>query len=129
MKLILTKNQSKGIMGGISFEVKAKVELTQEEQNLIKHYKLENEILLSKKKVFFGQTLDETVQVSVKNLLNGESYKCKDLGEVITYSDNLKSACNTLWTYLNVARGFGGQEIIEIPDDEDDEEAGFAQGG
>lgn len=123
MKLLLAKNQSKGLMGGVSFEVKARVELTQEEQELVKHYKLENEVLLSKKMVgFWGQPLDQTVQVSVKNLLNGENYKCKDLGEVIAYSDSLKSACKTLWVYLNVARSFGGQEVIEIPGDEDEQE-------
>ncbi len=49
MKLILTKDQSKGMMGKVSFEVKAELQLSDEEANLIKHYKLENEILFQKK--------------------------------------------------------------------------------
>jgi hypothetical protein len=33
MKLIITKNQSKGIIGGVSFEVFAKIQLLEEEKN------------------------------------------------------------------------------------------------
>lgn len=115
MKLVLTKNQSKGMMGGISFEVKAQVQLTDDERKLIQNYKMENEVLLSKKMVnLWGQPTDQEVKVSVRQLLNGESYKCKDLTEVVGYSESLKSACEALKTYLEVARGFGGQEVIDI---------------
>ncbi len=76
---------------------------------------MENEILLSKKMTnLWGQPTDIDVQVRVKNLLNGDWYKCKDLGETISYAESLKSACATLKTYLEVARGFGGQEVIDF---------------
>lgn len=52
MKLVLSRNQNKGMMGGVNFEVKAQVQLTPEEQNLVKHYKLESEIALSKPELF-----------------------------------------------------------------------------
>jgi hypothetical protein len=115
MKLTITKNQSKGMMGGVSFEVRAHVQLTPEEQKLVQYYKLENDVILSKKLVnIWGQPTDHNIEVRVKQLLNGEAYKCKDLGEVISYSESLKSACNTLKSYLEVAREFGGQEVYEI---------------
>ena len=112
MKLLLTKSQSKGLLGGVKFEVKAEVELTDDERQLIRHYNLENEILLSRKSAIWVTEVD--VYITVSNLLNGEVYKCKDLSEVITYSDNLVSACKTLKSHLTVARDFGGQVVIDI---------------
>ena len=115
MKLIITKNQNKGLMGGVSFEIKAQVQLEDEERKLIQHYKLENETLLSKKLVnFWGQPTDIEIKVLVKHLVAGETYKCKDLGEVISYTESLKNACGTLKGYMEVARGFGGQDVFDI---------------
>ncbi len=115
MKLVLTKDQSKGLLGNVKFEVKAQVQITDEEQELITHYKLQNEVLLSKKlNNIWGQPTDEEVNVTVSNLLNGEVYKCKDLAEVIIYSENLVDACETLKAYLEEAKGFGGETVIEI---------------
>ena len=115
MKLLLTKSQSKGVFGGVKFEVKAEVELTDDEKQLIRHYNLESEVLLSKKAVtIWGQATDVDVNITVSNLLNGEVYKCKDLSEVVAYSDNLVNACKTLKSHLRVARDFGGQVVIDI---------------
>lgn len=115
MKLLLTKAQNKGILGGVKFEVKAKVELTDEESELVRHYNLSGETLLSKTRVnIFGEATDNKVIVSVNDLIRGETYKCKALDEVITYSADLEEACRTLKTYLEVARDFGGEEVIEI---------------
>jgi len=115
MKLNLMKNQSKGIIGGVSFEVTARVQLADEEKKLIQHYKLDNEILFQKKMVnIWGQPTDNMIDVRVKHLLNGQSYKCKSLDEVISYSESLKNACQTLKAYIEVAGTFGGEEVIEI---------------
>ena len=62
----------------------------------------------------WGQPTDYLIDVKVMNLLSGQSYKCKSLAEVISYSESLKEACETLKTYLEVAKSFGGQEVIEI---------------
>lgn len=50
----------------------------------------------------------------MRDLLDGETYKCKDLGEVIAYSNSLADACETLKAYLEVASSFGGEEVIEF---------------
>jgi len=111
----MTRGQNKGMMGAVTFEVKAQAQLTEEERNLIQHYKLDNEVLFSKKMVnIWGQPTDHEIKVTVRQLVVGEGYKCKDLNEVISYSDSLKNACATLKSYLDVARGFGGQEVFDI---------------
>jgi hypothetical protein len=114
MKLVLTKNQAKGMMGSVSFEVRSSVQLSQEESSLIDHYRLRDAVLFSKRVTFLGQVTDKEVEVRVRDLLSGEAYKCKDLSEVIAYSDSVKSACETLKGYLEVARSFGGEEIVEV---------------
>ncbi len=48
MKLVLKRGQASKMLGGISFELSAKVELTSEENQLVKKYKAEREILLQK---------------------------------------------------------------------------------
>jgi hypothetical protein len=115
MKLRLVSGQNKGLMGGVSFEVKGRVELTPEEQELIRHYKLEGSVVLKKKaKNIWGQVTDTEVSVLVKNLLSGDSFKCKSLDEVISYRESLISACRNLKSYLDVARTFDKEEIIDI---------------
>jgi len=115
MQLVIVKNQSKGLMGGVRFQVTAQVRLTDEERQLVNHYRMENEVLLQKAMVnIWGQPTDTKLDIRVKQLLNGDSFQCKDLGEVISYSDSLKSACDALKSYLQVARTFGGEEVINI---------------
>jgi len=115
MRLRIIKGQNKGMLGGVSFQVQAQVELSDEERNLIQHYKLEKEVVLSKKLIgFWGQPLDVSVSVTVQKLMQGDTYKCKDLNEVIGYRDSLMEACKTLKGYLEVARSFGGEEVVEI---------------
>ena len=115
MRLIIARGQSKGMMGAVTFEVKAQVQLTEEERQLTQNYKMENEVLLSKKMInIWGQPTDHEIKVTVRQLLTGEGYKCKDLNEVMGYSESLKSACTTFKAYLDVARGFGGQEVFDI---------------
>ena len=49
MKLSIMSSQSKEMMDGVTFAVTKKVTLTPEEEQLMRHYKLEEEVLLKKK--------------------------------------------------------------------------------
>lgn len=81
------------------------------------YYKLGNEVLLSKPLVnVWGQPTTTNVEVRLAQLLQGTIFKCKDLGEVIGYSESVRNACTTLRTYLAVASTFGGHEVINFDD-------------
>lgn len=114
MQLRITKGQSKGMLGGVTFEVKAKVHLTPEEQKLVDHYNLSSEVLIRRKLTIFGIETDQTVEVTVRSLLQGDAFKAKNLGEVQAYSDAVKNACERLKTHLEVARNFGGEESYDF---------------
>ncbi len=63
MILTITRDQSKGLLGGISFELRAQVELTQEEAELINKYKVHKEALFTGVSKFFGKTLEYDIKV------------------------------------------------------------------
>jgi hypothetical protein len=48
MKLFITRDQAKGLLGGVKFELRARVELTNEEAELVRKYKAQKETLLKK---------------------------------------------------------------------------------
>lgn len=109
MKLIIKREQNKALLGGMSFILKARVELTPEESDLIKKYKAHKQVLLSGQTRFGG-----AVDWRIENLTSGVAQKCKDVGEVINTEELLKEACGTFKTFLEVMASFGGEEVIEF---------------
>ena len=118
MKLSITRSQSKGFTGNVSFEVRVKLMPTAEEANLISHYKLANEVVTisNKSSAWTGRLKD----VKIRDVVDGTTFKAKDLREVIDYSDTVEAVAESLMQYLDVARRFGGEEITEIHLPEDD---------
>jgi hypothetical protein len=112
MKLHLIREQDSGMLGGISFILKAKVSLDDKEREIINKYKAGGIILMSKEVKFLGST--QMVNITINDLTSGQSFKSKDVGDIITYEDTVKSACQNFKAYLFVMSKFGGEEIIEI---------------
>lgn len=113
MKLYLTKDQAKGLLGGTKFELSAKVELTSDESSLVSKYKADKEVLLQKQiKIPFT---DKAVilDINIGGLVNGQSFKCKDIADVLEYEKNVKEACETFKNYLEIMKHFGGKEVVE----------------
>jgi len=113
MKLVLSREQSSGMLGGIKFQLTAKVELTADESELVRKYKAEKETLLKKevKIPFTGKAL--IINVTIGSLVAGQSFKCDDIGEILEYESSIKESCGSFKTYLQVMKHFGGQEVIE----------------
>lgn len=115
MKLKIKKSQHKGLIGKPAFSVTPELILTDEERELIAHYKMQKQVLFSKKAIsILGNPTDDLINVTVDGLLNGDSYKCKSLDEVITYKNSLIEACQNLKVFLDVARSFSGEESYDI---------------
>lgn len=113
MKLFITKDQAKGLLGRVKFELSVRVELTPEEADLVKRYKADKEVLLQKKvKIpFTGRTVK--LDLTIGSLTSGQTFKCADIGEILETEQNIKVACEAFKNYLEVMKSFGGQEVIE----------------
>ncbi len=115
MKLILKKRQDKKLIGkGVNFFLNAKVELTEEEQELIKRYRVEKEILLEKeKKIPLTKNRVFNFAITIESLVRGQEFRCGGIGDILDYEKEVKDACGTFKTYLNIMRDFGGTEEVE----------------
>ena len=114
MKLSIAKDQAKGMFGGVKFELEAKVELTGEESDLVKKYKADKEVLLKKeiKIPFTGRAL--AMDITIGSLMNGPSFKCNDIAEILEYEKSVKESCEAFKNYLTVMKHFGGKEMFEF---------------
>lgn len=111
MKLILERTQDKGFMGGANFILQARTELTTNEMAMVKEYKAHKEQLLTKTISVLGQKLN--LNITIGSLIDGQKFKCKDIGEILAYEAEIKDACGRFKNYIEVMKSFGGTEIIE----------------
>ena len=127
MKLLLRRNQKAGMMGmgGVTFSLEVRAELTAAERDNIGKYKLGKTELYSK-----GQMTDRgsgllglasrlafkamNISVSVDDLTGGKRIDCKDILEMLAVEDQIKEAAQTFKAVLEAAAYFGGEEVIEI---------------
>lgn len=113
MKLYITRDQAKGLLGGVKFVLNARTELTNEERELIKRYKADSEVLLKKevKILLTGKSI--VLNLTIGSLISGQNFKCKDIAEILEYEKNVKESCEAFKNYIEVMKNFGGEEIIE----------------
>lgn len=120
MQIAIQRTQSKGFTGGISFEAKVRFIPTAEEAQLINHYGIANEVvsISNKRNIAWGGNR----QIKVRDALAGESYKAKNLSELIDWIEVMKEAAQGVVGYIGEARKFKGEEIWEVLLNEDDDE-------
>lgn len=113
MKLFITRDQSKGMMGGVKFELSARVQLTNEEAELIKKYKADKEVLMKKeiKIPFTGRAFN--LDITIGSLSNGQAFKVNDIGEILETENLIKESCENFKKYLMAMKSFGGEEVIQ----------------
>lgn len=114
MQLVIKKDQSKKLMGGMSFELLAKVQLTENEAALVSKYKADKEVLMKKefKIPFTGRAI--VLNITIGSLIAGQTFKCNDIGEILEYENSVKESCEAFKNYIEVMGSFGGEEVIEF---------------
>jgi len=117
MKLILQKNQKQG-MGKTKYILELKVELTDEENENVKKYKVGNTIIYSN--VQEAEGLLKSVasriagtQFTVNDLVNGKKIEMKDFFEMLDMEEIVKETCKTFKIMLEAMANFGGDEVID----------------
>ena len=112
MKLFITRDQASGLLGGVKFELRTRVQLTNEEAQLVKKYKVEKEVLMKKKLELMGVPFT-TINLEIGSLTAGQTFKCNNIAEILEYEKNVREACEAFQNYLQVMKNFGGEEVIE----------------
>ena len=106
MKLIIRRDQDVGLLGGISFVLTARVELTSEEEALIKKYKAHRAVL------FVGSNGNR--EYTIEHLVTGVRDKCKDISVLLANEELYKEVAARFKIFLEVMQSFGGEEVIEF---------------
>ena len=114
MKLTIKRDQSakKGLFGGhkgMIFSLYCKVQISQEEQELIDKYKVNNYVLTTKQSEE-GKIPDLTVN----SLVQGCTEEFWDVATLLHNEDVIKEACRDFKNLLLIMAAFGGEEVIEI---------------
>jgi len=110
MKLIVKRDQDKALMGGMSFLLSCRVEVTNEERDLIKKYKAHKTALAHRT----TKSGVEAGTIKIGNLIDGVTFRNKDISALLESEEVVKEACASFKTYLDVMASFGGEEVIEF---------------
>ena len=126
MKLLLRRDQKTGLVGKtITFTLDCRAELSSEEADSIKKYKMGKTMLYSESPLVdrgsgvLGAVSRvahraRTVELTVNDLVDGKHLECKDVMEMMAIEAEIKEASHNLKAILETAAQFGGEEIIEI---------------
>jgi len=129
MKLRLNKSQrSSGVMSKkVIFSLGAQVDLSAQEAEYVKKYRMGSNIVYNKDRVNpemhdykSGKgimrnlsAMAMNINLTVNDLVNGRTIECKDITEMIDAEVSVKSACAGLKNLLDACAGFEGEEIID----------------
>ena len=133
MKLLIRRDHKSGLMGGASYSLSVRAELTPEELELVRHNGLSSEILYfhdkdagasrsvwaSSMKAAGGLSgaivsLMRDTKLTVATLTQGTTFKCKNVGELLGVEGEVREAAKMLKAYLDAAKHFGGEELIDV---------------
>ncbi len=125
MNLLLRRDQRKGLIGKVVFQLDVRAEISKEEMSSIERYRLGDTVLYTKAELTDrGSGLlglasrlafkAMNISVSVNDLVNGKRIECKDIVEMLAVEDQIKEAAATFKAVLNAAVHFGGDETIAI---------------
>jgi hypothetical protein len=131
MELLLSKSQKSGMMGmgAIVFILNIKTKLTDEEQALVKKYKMGKEVVYEKLPVgaavagmggIAGALTAITAKAlklvfTVDDLVKGRTIECKDILDMIAAEQQIRDAADGLWGILQASKNFEGEEVVNYP--------------
>lgn len=115
MKLVIGRNQAavKGMLGGhkgMQFTLSYRLALTPDEQALVEQYKLHGYPLT-------WRTVNGTrvPAMTLADIVAGRRETLEDVTTLVANERVVKESCDSLPPLFEVARTFGGDEVVEYP--------------
>ena len=112
-------------MGGVTFQLDVRADLSDPEKRNISKYKLGKTVLYTR-----GELVDKgsgllglasrlafkamNISVSVNDLVDGKRVECKDIVEMLAVEGQIREAAATFSQVLEAAAHFGGEEVVEL---------------
>ncbi len=120
MKLKIVRDQKdlKGMLGGhkgVQFSQTMRLFVNAEEQELIRRYKMEDQSVgtfPSDHRDNDGKPYQK--EITVGYLLKGDTLVSQNMGKLQTIENEILDACKQVKKYLELARAFGDEIVIEI---------------
>ena len=124
MRLLLRRDQRSAVLGSRPvFTLVVRADLASSERAQIEKYKLSDTELYASHDISGGSGLlglasraayrAMTINVTVKDLVNGKKIECKDIVEMLAVEEQIKEAARTFAQVLAAAAQFGGEEVVE----------------
>lgn len=124
MKLLLRRDQRAGLMGKMIFTLDVRADLSADEKERIRKYKLQDTELYASHEVTGGSGLlgvasrlafkAVTLTLTVKDLESGKRIEVKDVVELLAIEGHIREAARTFKDVLDAASHFGGEEVVEL---------------
>ena len=134
MELLLSRSQKTGIagIGGISFVLDVRTQLSSQEDDYVRTYRLGSTVVYQKesvtdklansglfKQLFTMLSARATGRMfTVNDLVRGRKVECKDIVEMLDAETQIKEAAEVFHTILITCQHFGGEEVVKYPRDE-----------
>ena len=124
MKLLLRRDQRSGLMGKMTFTLEVRADLSTDEKDRIRKYKLHDTELYASHQITGGSGLlgiasrlaykAVTLTLTVKDLEGGKRIEVKDVVELLAIEGHIRQAAQTFKEVLEAASHFGGEEVVEL---------------
>lgn len=135
MQLVLRRSQkTTGLMSkSVTFCLDARVDLSAEETSNVKKYGMAGQVLYNStaakghldkvaetaggSRGFLSGAVNLAMaklalNITVDSLTKGHHIECKDLDELLGAEEAIKTACENIRAYINIASTFDGREIV-----------------
>jgi len=121
MQLLLNRSQKKGLTGKSTYTLDVRANLSADDIKIVNENGLGNEVLVFHDKTGPTEGVAGAVLAAMKNtamtvdtLTRGTTFKCKNVAELMGIENEVKDASVTLKNYIEAARHFGGEEVIDV---------------
>jgi hypothetical protein len=130
MELLLSKSQKSGMLSStITFILNIKTRLTDDEQALVRKYKMGKEVVYEKLPVGaaisnMGSIAGALTAITAKalklvftvdDLVKGRTIECKDILDMIAAEQQIRDAADGFWGILQASKDFEGEEVVTYP--------------
>lgn len=110
MRLVINRSQAdrKGVFGGhkgVAFTLSTRVEFTEEESQLLEHYRLWD----------YSVMTQGGVPVTLRSMASGDTQTLDDVETLLSNEGVVKRSLDKIPQLFEVLRSFGGSEVVDYP--------------